>query len=244
MADPRVRALLQIGLIIGAAAFGLFVLVNSVTSQEGGELSVGATPTSTLTPDELSTYSERAQREERAIVDAIVSELISNGESVADLPRGRTTAMGLEPATVDEALLTAGAVVIGTVRDQYLRRGELKELPDIPVTLLVSKIELDDGSTVELSQGVGVAREPLKANETAKLKLYGSSTNPLLEPEGQYLVLAEYVRADRTLRIVHGHAYQETSDGTLKALVPRPGNSRVEGVDATDLVSEFYAAHQ
>jgi hypothetical protein len=144
--------LLQIGLIIGAAALGLFVLVNSVTSQEGGG-DTAVVPTATLTAAERSEQSERSMEDANARRDRWRQEFIDDERDAAKVRRAEIAAEVLPPPPFEEALAMASEVVIGNVRSQRIT---WRSSPAAGETYLISVVTTEDGDEVEVAQPVSL----------------------------------------------------------------------------------------
>jgi hypothetical protein len=216
---------------MGAAALGLFVLVKSVTSQEGGG-DTAVVPTATLTAAERSEQSERSMEDANARRDRWRQEFIDDERDAAKVRRAEIAAeVVLPPPVFEEALAMASEIVVGNVRSQRITWGSS---PAAGETYLISVVTTEDGDEVEVAQPVSLQFD---ADGTPVIA-YLPHGDPL-SADSHFAALVVDSPTVPGARQPIGDQIYELEDGKLEPLASSPANEPLHGRDLATLLRLF-----
>jgi hypothetical protein len=226
-----------IGLLV-AAAGGLLVLAISLVGNAGGEPGVESPPT--LTASELSTRQAGLEPTLTAANSEKINELIASRASVADVRRSESAGLfsGRDHVDLQTALAASSTVLLGTPEDQILVSGP-SALAEMVGTYLQSTVRLDDGSTLTVTQPVGVSVSP-----TGEVTLSYRGCATLLERGTRYAML---VRSSSRAgvdgyELIPGHAFDVTYGLVDVPCHDDPSMLAIDGKPLATLLLSFNAA--
>lgn len=213
-----------------AAVIGAAVLVAIPAS--GGPFR-GAERTPTMTPDELSDYSDRRNELDLAENLAIARRLIDSGESVTNVPRGETEGFRYDrPLALDAALSEANHLLVGVVEDQILNGSDT----DPEAVFLVSIIVDDEGSEI----GRFVQRTAIARPASGGIALsYGGTGSKLLTAGRHYALPC--TGEDSGCQAIWRHIYEVDGNGNVQPFSEFVGVEKIRGRPLAELEAMWRA---